>query len=130
MSYRAAVFSRVGGFDRRTELLEDTDFSVRVAKAGWRLIFEPNAEVVHLSEATGGVREKNLLRTECRRFRSTTYYVLKHRGVLGLVPFLPTFTLIAILRAIRLRSVDAIPHLGNAILEGITIYRSGPDQTI
>ena len=98
MSYRAAVFSRVGGFDRRTELLEDTDFSVRVAKAGWRLIFEPNAEVVHLSEATVGVREKNLLRTECRRFRSTTYYVLMH-PVLGLVPFLPTFTLIAILRA-------------------------------
>jgi len=34
-------------------MLEDTDFSVRVAKAGWFLMFEPEAELVHLSIRTG-----------------------------------------------------------------------------
>ncbi len=41
MSFRMAVVNEVGGFDRRTEMLEETDYSTRVRAAGWHLIFEP-----------------------------------------------------------------------------------------
>lgn len=67
MSFRRCVFDKVGGFDRRTQMLEETDFSTRVRAAGWRLMFEPEAEVVHLSTPAGGVREQGPLETECRR---------------------------------------------------------------
>lgn len=130
MSFRAAVFAEVGGFDRRTEMLEDADFSTRVVRAGWLLVFEPEAELVHLSTPSGGVRERNALRAECRRFRSTAYYVLKHRGVIGFAPFFIAFTLIAASRVLELRSVAALPILLNSILEGVRKWRAGPDERI
>ena len=78
--FRMAVVREIGGFDRRTNLLEETDFSTRLRKAGWRILFEPKAELLHLSTPAGGVRDATPLNTERQRFRSTAYYVLKHRG--------------------------------------------------
>ena len=89
-------------------MLEDTDYSHRVRMAGWTLIFEPAAELVHLSALTGGVRVEDALRAERWRFRSTAYYIRKHRGVAGLVPFGATFGAIALARAVRWRSGAAV----------------------
>ena len=130
MSFRAAVFADVGGFDRRTEMLEDADFSTRVLRAGWLLVFEPEAELVHLSTPSGGVRQRDALRAECRRFQSTSYFVLKHRGLIGFAPFFITFTVIAAIRVLKLRSVAALPILLGSILEGVKKWRAGPDEEI
>ena len=130
MSFRMAAVDQVGGFDRRTHMLEDTDFSVRVGQAGWRLLFEPEAEVVHLSTPSGGVRESTGITTERRRFRSTAYYVGKHRGVVGMACFLATFSVIALLRTVRFRSLGTIPVLVGAIRLGFAEARLGPDQVI
>jgi glycosyltransferase involved in cell wall biosynthesis len=125
MSFRASVFHQVGGFDCQTELLEDTDFSVRVAAAGWILLFEPKAELVHLSAPQGGVRATDKIATECRRFRSTAYYVLKHRGVAGFVPFSFIFGLIAVVRVFRFRSLLVLPLLVRATMDGIARWSKG-----
>lgn len=130
MSFRAAAIAQVGGFDRKTNMLEDTDFSVRVARAGWLLMFEPDAELVHLSIDTGGVRAANKIETEYRRFSSTAYFVLKHRGVLGTLPFVLTFTLIAISRTLRYRSIDVFLGCLGAMLKGFALAKSGADQLI
>ncbi len=130
MSYRAAVLAQVGGFDRKTKMLEDTDFSVRVAKAGWTILFEPDAEVVHLSLKQGGVREATTLQQEYRRFRSTAYFVLKHRGAVGSLPFIVTFSAIALTRVARYRSLAVIPGFAGAIREGFATLEGGPDQDL
>jgi GT2 family glycosyltransferase len=133
MSYRAEVFARVGGFDRNytgTALLEDTDFSMRVAAAGWTLRYEPRAELVHLSATTGGVRVEDALRYEYWRFRSTAYFVLKHRGPARFPRFLATFGAIGAVRTARWRS-PAIPvRLARAVAEGVAAWRAGPDEAL
>lgn len=133
MSYRAEAIADVGGFDRNykgTALLEDTDYSTRVHKAGWTLIFEPRAEMVHLSAASGGVRVEDALRAEYWRFRSTAYFVLKNRGPRAFPRFLATFGAIAASRAVRWRSPAVVSKLADAIRDGVSDFRAGPDQAI
>ncbi len=119
MSFRMAAVRQVGGFDRRTSLLEESDFSTRVRKAGWRLLFEPEAELVHLSTPSGGLRLANVLATQEQRFRSTAYYIRKHRGLAGMVPFAMTFMLIALMKAVQLRRLGAVTALARALLNGM-----------
>ena len=133
MSYRAAVFTYVGGFDRNyvgTALLEETDFSTRVARDGWTLLFEPAAELVHLSARTGGVRVDGAITRECSRFRATAYYVAKNRGALAMLPFAMTFGLIALARAARWSRPSAVRLLAKAAADGWRASRVGPDQSI
>jgi GT2 family glycosyltransferase len=130
MSFRMAAIQQVGGFDRRLKFLEETDFSTRIRNAGWQLIFEPGAEIVHLSAPAGGVREKDRVQAEIVRFECTAYYILKHRGWLGAVPFCLTFLLIALVRAAQFRSFETVPILVRAMARGFAVVRLGPDQAL
>jgi GT2 family glycosyltransferase len=133
MSFRACVFKEVGGFDRRytgTALLEEADLASRVTAAGWTLVFEPRAELLHLSVPTGGVRVGDAQQTEWFRFRSTAYYIAKNRGRLELLPFAATFGMIAGSRALRWRSPGALLALARAAREGVRTARLGPDDAI
>jgi GT2 family glycosyltransferase len=130
MSFRKSICEVIGGFDRQTELLEDADFSRRVTKAGWKLMFLPEAEVVHLSSSTGGVRLESKIDSERRRFRSTAYYIVKHRGWLGLVPFIITFTLIALKKALQFKSPSSFFTLLAEIKVGILKWLEGPAESL
>ncbi|MDE8346203.1 MAG: glycosyltransferase family 2 protein [Acidocella sp.] len=130
MSFRMDVVRQIGGFDRRTHMLEETDFSTRARAAGWKILFEPKAEIVHLSTQAGGVRQKNRLGTEARRFRSTAYYVLKHRGFLGTPGFLGMFFLIALHRTVRMRSLDTLRVLYQAVHTGFAEAMLPPDEVL
>ncbi len=133
MSYRMEAIRQVGGFDRRyvgTALLEDTDYSWRVHRAGWKLLYEPAAELIHLSAPSGGVRVEDAVRGERWRFRSTAYFVRKHRGRRGLIPFTATFGAIALARAVRWRDPSAVGELAEAAREGVAAFSEGPDEGI
>lgn len=59
MSFRREAIQAVGGFDERfrgNAMREETDFSLRVVKAGRRIVFDPRAEVTHLALGHGGSR--------------------------------------------------------------------------
>lgn len=46
---RRAVIEAVGGFDERLHMYaEDNEWCLRIVRAGWRLVFEPKAVIVHL----------------------------------------------------------------------------------
>jgi GT2 family glycosyltransferase len=133
MSYRMEAVRQVGGFDRRytgTALLEDTDYGYRVGAKGWKVLYEPRAELVHLSAPTGGVRVEDALRAECARFRSTAYFVRKFRGAAGLPAFACTFGAIAVARAVRWRDPSAPARLWRAAREGLRAWDEGPDEGI
>lgn len=98
MSVRRRALAEVGGFDEGyggTALLEDADLSVRLARAGWALRYEPAAAVDHAHVEHGGVRQGSREATERWRFRNTAYFVRKHRGGAGLLPAALVFGAIA-----------------------------------
>lgn len=133
MSFRAALFAGLGGFDRNfvgSAILEDVDFSFRATAAGWSLRFEPAAELLHLSAAQGGVRVSDEIARECWRFQLTCYFVLKHRGRIGLVPFGATFSLIALIRILRWRQPRATLLLWNACRRGWSAWKTGPEDRL
>jgi GT2 family glycosyltransferase len=50
MMVRADVFRQLGGFDERFFMYwEDSDLCLRARQAGWKTLYEPAAEVVHLT---------------------------------------------------------------------------------
>jgi len=82
-SVRREVFFSVGGFDTRfigTAYFEETDFSLRVRQAGYRIIFEPLAEVRHLRWNSGGCRDHAKRREQAFYwyFHNYVYLFWKH----------------------------------------------------
>lgn len=119
MSFRRAALRSAGACDEGydgTAMLEDADWSTRVAALGWRLIFEPDAGVVHLSAPEGGCRA-DALRYERSRFHNTARFVRRHRPW-TLPNFAVTFSAIAVARAWRWRRPQAVPELLAAAVLG------------
>ncbi|MFH1366372.1 MAG: glycosyltransferase [Patescibacteria group bacterium] len=81
VSYRKKVIDDIGGFDERfigNAMREETDLSLRVFKAGYKIIFEPKAKLVHLGVGRGGSRQKNRLDWYFDFFHNETLFFLKH----------------------------------------------------
>jgi len=81
MSFRRDVYVRTGGFDENyvgNAMREETDFSFRVRKLGYRLVFEPTAEVFHLLTPAGGARSGDRVGRYRTFFRNNTYFFLRH----------------------------------------------------
>lgn len=60
MSFRRSVLEKIGGFDERfgfPSIYEETDVSLKIRRAGYKIIFSPTAEVIHHSAASGGQRQ-------------------------------------------------------------------------
>ena len=63
MSFRKDVIVNLGGFDKRfggSAHLEETDFCIMLRNAGYRMVFDPRAELIHLKHARGGCRAFDL----------------------------------------------------------------------
>jgi glycosyltransferase involved in cell wall biosynthesis len=133
MSVRAEAIRGMGGFDRNytgTALLEEADFSERIRKRGWRFVFEPRAELLHLSAPAGGVRVPTSRMTDFYRFRSTAYFVRKHRGVRGLVPFGLTHLLVGLVRTAKTRNLLLPLELVRGVKAGLARRRAGADEAL
>lgn len=71
-----AALAEVGGFDAGYRLyVEDLDLAVRLRAAGWRIVYEPAAEVVHRVGASTGQRP---WRSRVRHARGIRRYVARH----------------------------------------------------
>jgi cellulose synthase/poly-beta-1,6-N-acetylglucosamine synthase-like glycosyltransferase len=51
-AFRKEALQKTGGFDIKCETGEDIDLSIRVAKAGYELWFEPSAKITHFHRYT------------------------------------------------------------------------------
>jgi GT2 family glycosyltransferase len=63
---------------------EETDWQKRISDRGWRIVFTPAGECVHLGGASGGIAD---LKVRSEFFRSQDIYLRKHSGTGGLVFF-------------------------------------------
>ncbi len=93
MMLRAELLQKVGHFDDRFFMYsEEVDYCQRVRRAGYRVLYTPEAEVVHLrGKSTEANREKATF--EYRR--SQLYFYKKHYGR-GKVRFLKVYLLLKI----------------------------------
>ncbi len=61
MLVRREVIDEVGGFDERFHMYgEDNEWCLRMRRAGWKLVFEPEAVVMHLGAASSMKRWDSL----------------------------------------------------------------------
>ncbi len=79
----AGLWRRLGGFDLRyaPAYYEDTDFCLRVWAAGFRVVYEPEALMLHLEGGSAGAGEPAL-----RMRRNQTVFLQRHAGYLAQRP--------------------------------------------
>lgn len=85
---RRDVIEKIGYMDERYFMyFEDIDYSRRIRKAGWTVLHEPSARVVHLRGGSSSVKSalKNKKRVPRYYYESRTRYFAKfYGGALGL----------------------------------------------
>ena len=62
MSFRKEAVIKARGFDERfggSAHLEETDLCLRICGAGYKIVFNPKAELIHLKDTKGGCRAEN-----------------------------------------------------------------------
>jgi hypothetical protein len=85
MLVRKSVIDETAGFSNEFFMYaEETDWQKRISDSGWRIVFTPNAECIHLGGASGGIAD---LKVRSEFFRSQDIYLRKHSGTAGLVFF-------------------------------------------
>lgn len=81
MAFRREVILEVGGFDERfrgNAMREETDFSLRVIRAGHRIRYIPELRVIHLGAASGGSRTVDRKSWYEHFFANETLFQLAH----------------------------------------------------
>jgi GT2 family glycosyltransferase len=87
------VVDKVGQFDETLAMCEDRDFTVRAAQAGFRLHFEPKAQVIHYS----GVTSMKIYLRRMRHYGFGTSQFFASRPAESLARFFPTNPFIRLL---------------------------------
>ena len=78
MLVRRDVFDAVSGFDERYFMFsEEVDFAYRVQRAGWRVVFTPTAEFVHIGGAATGPVWNQMYREQ---LRGHVLFLHEHQG--------------------------------------------------
>lgn len=81
---RRAAYDAVGPFDERFFVYaEDADWCLRASAKGWRIVFVPDAYVVHDKAATSRTRSGSVIRAY---YRSTRAFYRKHYGAGSSLP--------------------------------------------
>ncbi len=128
MSFLKRAIERAGGFDVRfggSAHLEETDLALRVRKLGYRLVFEPDAALVHLREPVGGCRPKSLREWFFWYGHNMCLFYLKNFPK-GLFPMYVLYLVAKLpLSAIKNREPRIVPWAMSGLVEGISAYRRG-----
>lgn len=91
-AFRAAALKHIGGFDPDfAYYLDDSDISLRLSQAGWKLAIVPRAQVHH-GFAAGPYRAHNRVpKTLFPHGKSKAFFCRKHAAEAALIPALAAF---------------------------------------
>ncbi len=84
---RQEVIQSVGMFDERFSIYyNDLDWSYRIKKAGWKIVFCPEARVVHHLGKTARpmIRDERIF---CEQYDNVLYYYRKHFGMPAVIVY-------------------------------------------
>ena len=109
---RRVMIKEVGGFDERFGMYgEDNEWCVRMLRAGWRLVFEPAAEVMHHGGQSSQQRWNDLERAEVQLdafFRLQRLCLTRRQAVSNLLAMSVLLWLHRAWRTIRGRPADDV----------------------
>jgi GT2 family glycosyltransferase len=98
MSFRKEVFTQCGPFDINfsgNAVREDTDMSVRLRRSGYKIVYVPEASVIHYMDNTGGTRTaateaywRNIFKNQCYFYLKNFQYSRRH------IKFIQSFDLL------------------------------------
>lgn len=117
---RASVIQAVGNLDEKFfTYAEDLDFSLRMRSAGWELLYEPAAVVVHPGSQTSGSQYEPF--QSFYRWRNRLLIVSKHAGLIHGLFFYFLFFPLLVLRDltvyVRKGKISSIPYLFRGLFQ-------------
>ena len=103
MLVRSELLKEVGAFDEHYfTIVCEADWCYRIRKAGWKVVFVPEAEIIHSGGFITGAKDyATLIRTYVNRF----YFFYKHYGRIASIMLRLIMMLGAILRIIYFLSI-------------------------
>ena len=120
MSFRKEALIKAGGFDeqyRGSARLEETDLCLRIRRTGYKIVFDPKAELVHLKDTKGCCAE-NYKQWFYRYGHNNMFFFLKNFSRY----LLPMFIVSSFIRLL----LSACKRLNPLIVVwGISGYRAG-----
>lgn len=79
---KKSMFNKLNGFDEKLFMyFEDTDLCFRAVKSGKKVVYEPNAKIIHY----GGKSTKSKKKSLKIYRKSRNYYLSKHFGTIGIL---------------------------------------------
>lgn len=120
---RREVFDRIGMMDDRYfTYVEDTDFSYRAMRAGLKLMYLPNATLLHKAHSlTGGLFSDFMMRYTTR---NRIYFMLKHFGPWRGLYYVPAYQAHLLLQLILRKVKPSMFWLREkAFFEGLRLWR-------
>ncbi len=117
------VFERIGLMDPHYFVyVDDVDFMYRAHKAGLKLIYLPQITLAHRVGGSTGGKDSPFTVRYCTRNR--VYYLLKHFGILGGLPWLMIYQAYFWYRlAFKGDSVRDLMHRQQSFREGFKVYK-------
>lgn len=127
MSFRKEALSKAGGFDERfggSAHLEETDLCMRIIKEGYKIVFDPEAELIHLKGTKGGCRAENYKQWFCWYGHNNMLFFLKNfASYLFPIFFISSFTRLALSACKRLNPMIMVWGL-SGYWAGFKTYKS------
>lgn len=125
-SLRRTAINKVGLFDIKfggNAQLEETDYAYRLRNAGYKIQFNPKAELLHFAILSGGVRQGDMTKKSYWRIHNTTYFTLKNRSII----LFPVFIVSALLMSIIMASKNQEPLkawkiISSGLVDGVKSY--------
>ncbi len=100
MAIRVKAFNEIGGFDEEFLFFhEETDLQYRLMKAGWKVWFEPSAEVFHLEGASS--HQKYGRRIHLRHIPGKLLFLRKYGTRIDIISFKLLMTLLQVQRMMK-----------------------------
>jgi len=123
MSFSKKASEKIGCFDcdyTGNATLEETDYAYRLRSAGFRIMFNPNARLIHLIAKNGGCRELISEKREYSNIRNATRFYLKNMNKV-LFPLFFAYTILLSVKRLKstLGVVKSLKLGIEAIHEGI-----------
>lgn len=120
------IYQEVGGFSevyKGNAHMEETDFSLRVRRAGYKIMFEPRAFLLHLAYKSGGNRTKDIY--EFRYWlvhNSTVFYLRNFSKILFPIFFVNKFFWVCS-SSIKRRDLKMFKTMYGALTDAIKYYK-------
>lgn len=120
------IYDQVGGFAeiyKGNAHMEETDFCLRVKRAGYKMIFEPKAVLLHLQYNQGGNRTQDIYEFRYWLVHNSTVFYLKNYSKILFPLFFMNKLFWTVSSSLKRRDIKMFKTMFGAIIDGYRYYK-------